>query len=139
MIRKSVVLPLAPAAAFELFTRRIDEWWPADRRHFQNRPSQIFMLRSGRFYERTRDGREVELGRVRAWDFPRQILLDFFVATGPENPTQVEITFSALDGSTEVTVTHWPTPGNADAWEATALRYSQSWDAVLTAFLHARA
>ena len=64
MIRKSVVLPLAPAAAFELFTRRIDEWWPADRRHFQDAPSQIFMLQSGRFYERTRDGREVELPSV---------------------------------------------------------------------------
>jgi Activator of Hsp90 ATPase homolog 1-like protein len=139
MIRKSVVLLLAPAAAFELFTGRIDEWWPPDRRHFQDAPSQIFMLRSGRFYERTRDGREVELGRVRTWDFPRQILLDFFVATGPENPTQVEITFSALEGSTEVTVTHWPTPDNADAWEETAPRYSQSWDAVLTAFLHATA
>jgi hypothetical protein len=72
-----MVLPLVPAAAFELFTGRIDEWWPADRRHFQGAPSQIFMLRSGRFYERTRDERAVELGRVRAWDFPRQILLDF--------------------------------------------------------------
>jgi hypothetical protein len=98
------------------------------------------MLRGGRFYERSRDGREVELGRVRAWDFPRQILLDFFVATGPENPTQVEIIFSAADGSTEVTVTHWPTPGNlAAAWDANAPRYSQCWDAVLTAFLHATA
>jgi hypothetical protein len=100
MIRKSVVLPLTPIAAFELFTQRIDAWWPADRRHFQDASSQIFMLQSGRFYERTWDGREVELGRVRTWDFPRQILLDFFVATGPENPTQVDITFSALDGST---------------------------------------
>ncbi len=139
MIKKSVVLPLAPAAAFELFTRRINEWWPADRRHFQGAPSEIFMLRNGRFYERARDGRETELGRVRTWDFPRQILLDFFVATGPKNPTQVEITFSALNGSTEVTVNHWPTSRNVDAWEEIAPRYSQSWEAVLAAFLQAAA
>ena len=68
MIRKSVVLPLAPVAAFELFTRRIDEWWPADRRHAQDASSKIFMLRTGRFYERTPEGHEVELGCVRSWD-----------------------------------------------------------------------
>jgi hypothetical protein len=139
MIRKSVVLPLSPLAAFELFTQRIDEWWPADRRHAQGASSTIIMLRTGRFYERTPEGREVELGRVRSWDCPRQILLDFFVATGPENPTQVEIVFSPLADSTQVTVTHRPTPDNADAWHQKAPRYAQSWDAVLTALLRAAA
>ena len=61
------------------------------------------------------------------------------MATGPENPTQVEITFSALDDSTQVTVTHWPTPDNVDAWDENAPRYSQSWDVVLTALLRAAA
>lgn len=134
-----MVLPLPPTAAFELFTQRIDEWWPADRRHVQDAPSEIFLLRSGRFYERSRDGREVELGRVRSWDPPRQILLDFFIATGPDRPTQVEITFSGLDGSTQVTVTHRPTPDSSDVWDEKAPRYGQSWDAVLAALLRAAA
>jgi Activator of Hsp90 ATPase homolog 1-like protein len=139
MIRKSVVLPLSPMAAFELFTQRIDEWWPADRRHAQGASSTIFMLRSGRFYERTPQGHEVELGRVRSWDSPRQILLDFFIATGPDNPTEVEITFRPLANSTEVTVTHRPTPASADAWDENAPRYGQSWDAVLLALSRAGA
>ena len=33
MIRKSVLLPLGPDRAFALFTQRIGEWWPPERRH----------------------------------------------------------------------------------------------------------
>ena len=66
IVVKSVTLPLAPAAAFDLFTQRIAEWWPPDRRHTPDPRSEIFLLASGRFYERARDGREVELGLVRA-------------------------------------------------------------------------
>jgi hypothetical protein len=94
-IVKSVVLPLSPGAAFDLFTLRAGAWWPVDRRHTQDPASEIFFIPSGRFYERARDGREVELGHVRAWDRPNRILLDFFPATGPERPTEVEIAFAA--------------------------------------------
>lgn len=133
MIVKSVVLPLAPAAAFELFTQKIGEWWPADRRHTQDPTSEIFLLESGRFYERARDGREVELGCVRSWDLPNRILLDFFIATGPEKPTEVEITFAAQEGGTQVSVMHRPKPASEALWTERAPRYERSWDAVLAA------
>jgi hypothetical protein len=133
MMAKSVVLPLAPVAAFELFTQKIGEWWPADRRHTQDPTSEIFLLESGRFYERARDGREVELGYVRSWDFPNRILLDFFVATGPEKPTEVEIAFAAQGDGTQVTVMHRPKPASEALWTERAPRYERSWDAVLAA------
>jgi hypothetical protein len=100
MIVKSVFLPLPRDAAFELFTQKIGQWWPADRRHTQDPASEIYLLASGRFYERARDGREVDLGRVRAWEFPERILLDFYVATGRDQPTEVEIAFAATAGGT---------------------------------------
>jgi hypothetical protein len=133
MIVKSVVLPLAPAAAFKLFTHRIGEWWPADRRHTQDPTSEIFLLESGRFYERAHDGREVELGRVRSWDFPNRILFDFFIATGPEKPTEVEIVFAIKGDGTEVTVTHGPKPASEVLWVERAPMYTQSWSIVLAA------
>ena len=139
MMVKSVVLPLAPVAAFELFTGRIGEWWPADRRHTRDPASEIFLLASGRFYERARDGHEVELGRVRCWDLPNRILLDFFIATGPEKPTEVEIVFAARAGGTHVTVIHRPKPESADLWTERAPRYERSWDAVLAALTRAAA
>jgi hypothetical protein len=134
---KSVVLPLAPAAAFDLFTLRAGAWWPTDRRHTQDPASDIFFLPDGRFYERARDGREVELGRVRAFDRPNRILLDFFPATGPEHPTEVEIVFAARDERTEVTVTHRPKPESEALWAERVPRYAQSWDLALAAMARA--
>ena len=139
MMVKSVVLPLSRVAAFELFTQKIGEWWPADRRHTQDPTSEIFLLESGRFYERARDGREVELGYVRSWDFPNRILLDFFIATGPEKPTQVEIAFAASGVGTQVTVTHGPKPASEALWKERAPRYEQSWSVVLAALSRAAA
>ncbi len=133
MIVKSVVLPLAPGAAFALFTQKIGEWWPPDRRHTQDPTSDIFLLPSGRFYERARDGHEVELGCVRSWEHPSRILLDFFVATGAERPTEVEITFAAQEGGTRVTVTHGPKRESEGVWTERAPRYARSWDLVLAA------
>jgi hypothetical protein len=133
MMVKSVTLPLAPAAAFDLFTQKIGEWWPPDRRHTQDPRSEIFLLATGRFYERARDGREVELGCVRSWDIPNRILLDFFIATSPERPTEVEIAFAARGAGTEVTVMHRPKPSSEALWSERAPRYSRSWDVVLGA------
>ncbi len=133
MIEKSVLLPLAPKAAFDLFTRRIGEWWPPDRRHSRDPESEIFLLESGRFFERDREGREVELGYVRDWRFAERILIDFFIATGPERPTEVEIIFSAQGEGTRVVVTHRPKPSSEELWTQYATRYAESWDVVLSA------
>jgi uncharacterized protein YndB with AHSA1/START domain len=139
MMVKSVMLPLAPLAAFELFTQKVGEWWPPDRRHTQDPSSEIFLLQSGRFYERARDGREVELGAVRSWELPSRILLDFFIATGPEKPTEVEITFVPQEGGTRVTVTHRPKPASEALWVERAPRYERSWEVVLAALSRAAA
>lgn len=139
MMVKSVTLPLTPNAAFELFTQKASEWWPKDRRHSGDSDSEIFMLKSGRFYERARSGHEVELGHVQAWDRPNRILLDFFIATSPEKPTEVEVTFAAQEGGTHVTVIHRPKPSSADLWSARAPLYAQSWDLALALLARAAA
>ena len=97
------------------------------------------MLDGGRFYERASDGREVELGQVRSFDPPSRILLDFFVATGPDKPTEVEIVFAALGTGTQVTVTHRPKLVSEALWTERAPRYERSWDVVLAALSQAAA
>ena len=133
MIVKSVLLPLAPTAAFALFTQQISVWWPVDRRHTRDPHSDICLLETGRFYERARDGREIELGHVRSWNPPNHILLDFFIGTGPETPTEVEVTFVAQEAGTLVTVTHRPKPSSETLWTERAPRYARSWELVLVA------
>lgn len=137
MIEKSVILPLEVADAFDLFTEKISLWWPAERRHTQDSGSQIFLLASGRFYERSGDGRETELGHVRSWIRPRLILLDFFVATGPERPTEVEIVFSPHRDGAKVNVTHRPKPSSEAIWSERAPVYTRAWEDVLASLVSA--
>jgi hypothetical protein len=133
MINQSVLLPLAPAQAFELFTQHISAWWPPDRRHLNDANSQLFLLADGRFYERAGDGTELDLGRVRLWDAPRRIVLDFYMGTDAAHPTEVEIRFDAEDGGTRVSVRHQPRENSAGLWDQRAAIFERSWAAVLSA------
>lgn len=91
------------------------------------------MEASGRFWERARDGREVELGRVTTWEPPHRLMLDFFVGSDPDHPTRVEVTFLAEGDGTRVTVLHGPGPDSADLYGQRAPRFERSWEAVLAA------
>ena len=116
-----------------LFTEQVSEWWPPERRHTADPQSELFLLASGRFYERARDGREVELGRVRAWEPPSRLLLDFYPGTDAEHPTEVEVCFTPELGSksTRVTVSHRATAKSESLFRERAARFLASWDLVL--------
>ena len=133
MIVKSVVLACDPGRAFALFTEQAGLWWPAARRHSKDANSTIRIEASGRFFERSNEGTEVELGVVRQFDAASRLLLDWYPGTGPENPTQVEITFEAVAGGTKVTVRHSRGSAGSAAFEGRAPAYDQSWDVVLAA------
>ncbi len=133
MIDKSVLLPLDPDAAFTLFTSRIGEWWPADRRHLKDPDSQLHLLPTGRFYERASDGTELDLGRVIAWEAPHRLLLAFYVGTDMAHPTEVEVRFTPEGDGTRVGIRHNPTDRSAELWHQRAPAYERSWQIVLAA------
>lgn len=133
MIFKSVVLACDPQRAFALFTEHAGLWWPAGRRHTQDARSMIRMEAAGRFFERSNDGAEVELGAVLRFEPARRLLLDWYPGTGPANPTQVEVTFEAVDGGTRVTIQHGPGAAGELAFGRNAPAYARSWEAVLAA------
>ena len=133
MIVKSVVLACDPGPAFALFTEQAGLWWPAARRHSKDANSTIRMEAAGRFFERSNDGTEVELGVVRHFEPARRLLLDWYPGTGPEHPTQVEITFEAAAGGTRVTVRHSQGSVNSASFGRNAPAYDRSWDLVLAA------
>lgn len=131
MIDKSVILACGPDRAFELFTERAGLWWPAARRHSMDANSTIRMEATGRFYERSRDGAEVELGVVRQFESGKRLLLDWYPGTGPDSPTQVEITFEPVDDGTRVTVRHARGAADETIFGRNAPAYDRSWDLVL--------
>jgi uncharacterized protein YndB with AHSA1/START domain len=133
MIQKSVLLRCPPEGAFQLFTGRISEWWPATHRLTKDPRSELFLEETGRFWERARDGREVEIGRVLAWEPPHRLALDFYLGTSAAQPTAVVVTFTPESQGTRVTVRHQPKAESAGLWNQRSTVYERSWDAVLAA------
>jgi uncharacterized protein YndB with AHSA1/START domain len=137
MIEKSILLRCSADEAFQLFTGRITEWWPPTHRPTKDPESTLHLEQTGRFWERARDGREMELGRVLVWEPPHRLELAFYLGTNPAQPTAVTITFTTEnDGArvtTRVTIHHRPTPESADLWNQRAPVFERSWDAVLQA------
>lgn len=131
MITKSVLLTCGVERAFELFTEHAGVWWPESRRHTRDAQSEIRMLSSGRFWERARDGTEVELGLIRVWEAPRRLVLDFYPGTDAEHPTEVTVTFEAAGPDTLVTVEHRATDSSEALWKTRAPRFEESWSLLL--------
>jgi len=133
MITRSVHLPVAASEAFALFTERAGDWWPEGRRHTGDPRSAIQFGSDGRFFERGRDGREVELGRVRVWQPPGLLVLDFYMGTDPQHPTDLTVTFVPEGSGTRVTIEHRPTAASDELWNQRAPVFDRSWELVLAA------
>ncbi len=133
MIERSVLLPCAPERAFQLFTGEASRWWPPQRRHTGDPASEITLAAGGAFFERAADGTTVDLGRVRVWEPPVRLVLDFYPGTDPDHPTEVEIAFTPEGDGTRVRVLHGPTAASAALFEGRAPTFAVSWEQVLAA------
>jgi hypothetical protein len=91
------------------------------------------MEATGRFFERSSDGTEVELGVVHLFEVASRLLLDWYPGTGQDNPTRVEITFEAVDVGTRVTIHHSAGSAGPATFGLNAPAYNSSWEAVLAA------
>jgi uncharacterized protein YndB with AHSA1/START domain len=114
-VTHSVRVPLTPAEAFELFTARFGDWWPTDSHHISDAPTATAVLEpreGGRWYERAEDGSECDWGYVREVDAPARLLLAWQLTPqwqfDPDRAqaTEVEVTFTAENGGTRVTLEH---------------------------------
>ena len=77
-VTHSVLVPLDPDAAFELFTDRFADWWPKDSHHISDADAADVFLEpreGGRWYERAEDGSECDWGHVKEIERPDRILL----------------------------------------------------------------
>lgn len=128
-----MLLGCPPEGAFQLFATRISEWWPVTHRLTKDPESELFLEPTGRFWERARDGREMELGRVQVWEPPHRLSLDFYLGTSAAQPTSVEVTFTAETEGTRVTVCHRSKPESQELWNQRAPVFDRSWEAVLAA------
>ena|SRR5215218_7490586 len=83
----------APEHAFDVWTSRIDTWWPRDHTVGEAVSVQLVEGIGGRIYERDADGTEHDWGRVTAWDPPRSLAYTWHLGRTTDEATDVEIRF----------------------------------------------
>ena len=98
-----------PRHAFEVWTERIAEWWPADHT-VSVEPDLTVVLEGrtgGRIFERTRDGVEHEWGEVTVWEPPTRLAYLWHLRRDRADATEVEIRFvDRGDATTRVEIEH---------------------------------
>jgi uncharacterized protein YndB with AHSA1/START domain len=129
-IRKTVLVDFEPAEAFELFTARIDSWWPVRTHSYGGEQVKRVVFEQhvgGRVYEVTDEG-EQDWARVREFDPPSGFVLDWLIGTA--NGSEVEVTFAPEGPGTRVVLEH-------RGFEAQDARdnYAGGWDVVLAPFV----
>jgi uncharacterized protein YndB with AHSA1/START domain len=125
-----------PERAFEVWTTRIDAWWPRD--HTVTGRAELVVLHSGiggRIFERTADGVEHDWGRVTSWDPPSKLAYLWHLGADPATPTEVAIQFHRLGvAATRIEIEHrgWERLGDeGDAWRN---RNQAGWTTLLPHF-----
>lgn len=114
-VRKSVVVQATPQRAFEVFTARIDCWWPKSHGIGATpiRESVIEPFVGGRWYTKCEDGSEVVVGHVRVWQPGAHFVVTWEISAAwkPDArvalASEVAVRFIAeTDGRTRVELEH---------------------------------
>ena len=106
-VRKSVTVSAPQAIAFEVFTARIEAWWPMESHKIGQAACAAVVIEprtGGRWFERGTDGAECDWGRVLAWEPPQRVLLAWQLSSqwayDAAIHTEVEVRFTAIDAHT---------------------------------------
>ena len=106
-VRKSVTGAAPVALAFEVFTARIESWWPMASHHIGEADCAAIVIEprpGGRWFERGVDGIECQWGRVLVWEPGRRVVLAWQLNAqwrfDPSLHTEVDVRFTAVDEST---------------------------------------
>ncbi len=98
-----------PDLAFEVWTSRIDTWWPADHTATGEADATVTLEQrvGGRIFERTTAGIEHEWGEVTAWEPPVRFAYLWHLRRDRADATEVEIRFTPLgEAGTRVEIVH---------------------------------
>ena len=144
-VRESVVVPVQPARAFDIFVNGFGSWWPADYTWAQSDLDSTFIEPhvDGRCVERHRNGEVTVWGTVLAVEpserlvFAWQITADRAVEPDPARAGAVDVRFTADDdGGTRVALTHRDFARYGAGWQdyLSAMASPQGWRYCLERF-----
>jgi hypothetical protein len=114
-VRKTVVVQTTPEEAFEVFTARINRWWPKTH-GIGTAPVRETIIEpyvGGRWYTKNEDGTEVVVGHVRVWQPAERFVVGWEISARwkpdarVEFASEVEVRFLAEgSGRTRVELEH---------------------------------
>jgi len=113
-VRKTVTVAVPIALAFEVFTARIESWWPMPSHHIGDADCAAVVIEprvGGRWDERGTNGVECVWGQVLVWEPARRVVLvwqlDAQFKFDPTLHTEVDVRFTAIDDrTTQVDLEH---------------------------------
>ncbi len=108
-IRLSFDVACPADRAFEVWTARIGQWWPAD--HTVTGDDALTVVLEarpgGRIFERTSGGVEHDWGEVTIWDPPTRLGYLWHLRRDRSDATEVEIRFIEIDAAlTRIEIEH---------------------------------
>jgi len=122
-VRKSITVEAPIARAFDVFTTRLDTWWP--RSHHiggvEMAEAVIEPHAGGRWYERGVDGSECDWGKVLAFDPPGHVALSWHIdgefKHDPDNASRIDVRFTPESpGVTRVELVHSELDRHGATW-----------------------
>lgn len=132
-IVKSVIVPTSPERAFELFTAEMSAWWPLATHSIGETAARGVHFEGavgGRIIEYGESGPLGVWGTVSDWDPPSMVSFSWHPGLDPEEAGQVTVRFSAIDGGTQVELTHTGWERRPDGARARQ-EYETGWPYVL--------
>lgn len=116
MINHSVVVPVPPDRAYQVFTDGLASWWPAEHTWSGSEALAAIGIERGAgglCYEIGPHGFRCDWGRVLVWDPPRRLVFSWQVGPqrepvpDPDRASEVEVRFDVADeGGTRVALEH---------------------------------
>lgn len=131
-LRREIVVPAPPAIAFDVFTAGIGSWWPLAEFSVHGASATV-TFRAGEIVESAPGEADNSWGTVLAWQPPHRVAFTWHPGRGPEQASQVEVTFEVVDEGTRVRLVHagWDAlPDPATARD----EYGHGWPVVLGAY-----
>jgi len=137
---KTRTVPLPQRAAYDLFTQRLDTWWPLESHsigadtdnpttkvHFEPRVG-------GRVVETRQDGQECSWADVIAWQPHHRFVVAWHPNEQPVAASILEVTFTSVDAGTELRLEHRAWEEFGDEGQNLRDGYENGWEPVLERF-----
>ncbi len=140
-VRKTITVDASVEHAFEVFTQRMGEWWPAKTHSAHKELAHEAGLEprlGGAIFELWRDGRE-NWGEITVWEPPHRLVFTWHPGLLLEETTEVEVRFAADGDSTVVELEHRGWEARGDRAADVRADYDQGWIGVLEHYAKAAA